>query len=113
MSIKLTDNTELFLSAYERALHNGLEAIGMTAETYAKKELYPGHGLDTGRLRNSITYAVETNEKAVYIGTNVEYAPHVELGTSKSKAIPFLKPAATQHTAEYERILKAALDSAK
>ena len=109
MSIKLTDNTELFLSAYEKALRNGLEAIGMTAETHAKKEC----PVDTGRLRNSITNAVETNEKAVYIGTNVEYAPYVELGTSRQKAQPFLKPAATQHTAEYERILKAALDSAK
>ena len=109
MSIELTDNTELFLSTYERALNNGLAAIGMTAETYAKKEC----PVDTGRLRNSITNAVESNEKAVYIGTNVEYAPYVELGTSRQKAQPFLKPAATQHTAEYERILKTALDSAK
>jgi hypothetical protein len=26
------------------------------------------------------------SENAVYIGTNVEYAPHQELGTSKMKA---------------------------
>ena len=37
--IKITDNTKIFLSALDRALENGLEAIGMTAETYAKKEI--------------------------------------------------------------------------
>lgn len=136
--IKFTDNTKLFLSAYEKALHNGLEAIGMTAEKYAKEKITDNDSVDTGRLRNSITYAISgekanistysddegntysysgtaPNDKqpAVYIGTNVEYAPYVELGTSRQKAKPFLKPAATQHTAEYERILKAALDSAK
>ena len=32
MSIKLTDNTGIFLSELEKAIENGLEAIGMTAE---------------------------------------------------------------------------------
>lgn len=52
------DNTAEILSKLKAAKHRGLVAIGMTAEKYAKKELYPGHGLDTGRLRNSITYAI-------------------------------------------------------
>ena len=46
------------------------------------------------------------SEKAAYIGTNVEYAPYVELGTSRSKAQPYLKPAATEHTTVYRRILE-------
>lgn len=45
-------------------------------------------------------------EKAVYIGTNVEYAAYVEMGTSKSEAQPFLKPAVTDHREEYKRIIE-------
>lgn len=107
--IKITDNSPLVMAALERAIENGLEAIGMTAETYAKEDC----PVDTGRLRNSIAHAVAKNEDAVYIGTNVEYAPYVELGTSRQKAQPFLKPAASEHSAEYERIMKASLKSAE
>lgn len=88
----------------------------------------------TGRLRNSITFAIGgkrankssysdndgntytysgtapvDKEPSVYIGSNVEYAPFVENGTSKMVARPFLKPAASGHGDEYERIMKAAL----
>ena len=65
------DNSQQILSALEKGIKNGLEAIGLTAETYAKKAT----PVDTGRLRNSISH--ETDEEAVYIGTNVEYAAFV------------------------------------
>ncbi len=39
--IEITDNSPLFKAALERAIENGLEAIGMTAETYAKKNDVP------------------------------------------------------------------------
>ena len=32
-------------------------------------------------------------DKEVRVGTNVEYGPHVEFGTIKSNAYPFLRPA--------------------
>ena len=47
--------------------------------------------IDTGRLRNSIVTVGDS--KAVATGTNVEYAPHQEFGTSKMKAHPYLRPA--------------------
>lgn len=97
------------LQGLKSAKSNGLEAVGMRAETHAKHRC----PVDTGRLRNSINYAVDMSEEAVYIGTNVEYAPYVELGTSRQRAQPFLRPAATEHGAEYRRILEAALKSAK
>jgi HK97 gp10 family phage protein len=68
-----------------------LAAWGELAEGFAK-ELCP---VDTGRLRNSITYEARPSEHAVYIGTNVEYGKYVELGTSNKKypKQPFLRPA--------------------
>ena len=71
MKVDYKDNSQQILSALENGIKNGLEAIGLTAETYAKKAT----PVDTGRLRNSISH--ETDEEAVYIGTNVEYAAFV------------------------------------
>lgn len=58
----------------------------------AAKQLCP---VDTGRLRSSITNQLGTDGGGLLavIGTNVEYAPYVELGTSKAPAQPFLLPA--------------------
>lgn len=146
-TFKVKDNTGEVLSALDRAKGRALKAIGMIAETYAKKELSKPkkHGdgtvrpnVDTGYLRNSITFAIagkEANikqysdtkntktgtysgaagndkEDAVYIGSNVEYAAIVELGGLKSRAYPYLKPAATEHTEEYKEILKNSLENA-
>lgn len=102
MSVKVNDNTEQVLKELENAMERALTRIGLAAEGYAKKEA----PVDTGNLRNSITHAVEMDEKAAYIGTNVEYAPYVELGTSRAKAQPFLKPAATEHGTVYKRIIE-------
>ena len=103
MGIKFIDNSAEALKAFEQATERGLEKIGLVAENYAKK-LAP---VDTGRLRNSITHAVDGTD--VYIGSNVEYAPYVELGTSKQKAQPFLKPAATEHSKTYRAIVEREL----
>ena len=96
------DNRQAIANAIGKALMRGLEKVGLVAEGYAKR-LCP---VDTGRLRNSITHQISDSEKAVYIGTNVEYAPHVELGTYKASAQPFLTPAAQDHSAEYREIIE-------
>ncbi len=60
-----------------------------TPESTGKK------GYRGGRLRSSITNEIGTDSQGLVatIGTNVEYAPYVELGTSKMAAQPFLLPA--------------------
>ncbi len=91
------------MDALPEQIEQALTAIGMTAETHAK-ELCP---VDTGRLRNSITHDVDG--QTAIIGTNVEYAAYVELGTSKMGARPYLAPAAKNYTSEYKAIAEAAL----
>ena len=105
MKVDYKDNSKQVLSAMEKGIKNGLEAIGLTAETYAKKAT----PVDTGRLRNSISHTVDG--EAVYIGSNVEYAPYVELGTSRAKAHHMLQKAATEHTDEYKRLAKEAFEN--
>lgn len=144
MASKITyrDNSNEFKNAFEQAKHRGLEAIGMTAEGYAKRKC----PVDTGRLRNSITYAVAgyathvesyrrdnvsggTSKKhgryeygggamegekdsAVFIGTNVEYAPYVENGARGRKPVHFLQDAATSHSDKYKRLMEDSMKNA-
>ena len=96
------DNTDEVLEALSKGILNALEAVGETAEGYAKLAC----PVDTGRLRNSITHEVSGGEKAVYIGTNVEYAEYVERGTSRQAAQPYLVPAAQGHTSVYRAIFQ-------
>lgn len=102
------DNTEEAQQGIRRAMDRALEEIGLAAEGYAKRAC----PVDTGNLRNSITHVVESGEDAVYVGTNVEYAPYVEMGTSRTAAQPFLRPAATEHGSTYKEILKRNLGDA-
>ena len=101
------DNTEEVSQGIQRAIDRALEEIGLAAEGYAKRAC----PVDTGNLRNSITHAVESGEDAVYVGTNVEYAPYVEMGTRRTAAQPFLRPAATEHGSTYRGILKRNLEN--
>lgn len=135
MSYSYKDNTKEVLSAMEKAFERGLEAIGLTAEGYAKKN---ETAIDTGLLRNSITYAIsgesphiksykdnagnqsgtyegnapKDKDKAVYIGTNVEYAPFIEYGAQGRPPLHFLQRAATEHTDEYKKLMKESMENA-
>lgn len=117
-----------------------LQIWGEVAEGHAKKYV----AVDTGRLKNSITYTYSgqsersytytakenyitkngtksksrkkveytdtigdlsnDDSRAMYVGTNVEYASDVEEGTSKQKAQPYLKPAIANHVDEYKKV---------
>lgn len=93
----------------------GMERACLWVEGEVKRSFKPGTGriyrrggkahqasapgqppaVDTGRLRSSITHDVRIERGGVIgrVGTNVEYAPHLELGTSRMAARPFLRPA--------------------
>ncbi|WP_342996971.1 HK97-gp10 family putative phage morphogenesis protein [Collinsella aerofaciens] len=94
------DNREAIANAIDRALVAALEEVGLVAEGYAKRAC----PVDTGRLRNSITHIVDEGTRHVIIGTNVEYAAYVELGTRHQKPQPYLKPAANDHYSTYKGI---------
>jgi HK97 gp10 family phage protein len=128
------DNSKEILRALNSAFLKALERCGMQAEGYAK-DLTP---VDTGNLRNSISYRVDAASKKVVIGTNNEYATYVELGTGKykeggggrpdpwvyqddngnwhhthgQKAQPYLKPAVANHKQTYKNIIEDSLKNA-
>ena len=118
MAYEMRSNIEAVKEASDDAIKRALEIIGGTAEGYAA-DLCP---VDTGNLRNSITHEMK-DEHTVAIGTNVEYAPFVELGHHQQpgryvpaigkrlvndyvKPKPFLRPAIENHIREYQTILE-------
>lgn len=120
------------LNEFHDAVLRALERCGEQAEGYAK-DLAP---VDTGNLRNSISHKVDESEPAVYIGSNVTYAPYVELATgiyaeggrptpwvyqdekgnwhwtAGNPAQPFLAPAVKDHAKTYSNIIKDELGNA-
>lgn len=137
----LKNNKDEIEKLLEERSEIALEYIGIQAEGYAILEIETNpRRVDTGLLRNSITYCVtgqaphitryhadnpnpdgsykfggydgvlaDEDKKAVYIGTNVEYAEYVHDGTSKMQPNRFLKKAAEKHKDEYKQIFEAVL----
>ena len=109
----------------KRKVKIALEEIGIIAEKYAKAMCPVGtpestgiRGYFGGTLRNSITHEVVMDEKAVYIGSDVEYAPYQELGyhlvngvwhpaTNSGKG--YLRPAIEDHLERYDKIIKSVM----
>lgn len=114
--VVFTSHIDAFYDEFDPAVKKALEEIGIKAEGHAKDIITEKGAVDTGRLRNSITHQVgetDSKEPCVYVGTNVEYAPWVEGGTSKMKARPYLKPAVEDFKDEYKEIVENNLGKIK
>lgn len=155
MSVEIVSNRINVEKATEKALEKAATMIGGSLAGHASE----GCPVDTGLLRNSITYALggksantqtyastqkdaegntqtgtyegeaprdQAGEITVYIGTNVQYAPYVELGHSQEPgryvpaigkrlkadhvdARPFLRPACENNRDEIEKIIEKCL----
>ena len=92
-----------YIEAVRRGNTKGLTAAAMEVQGQAS-EIAPKI---TGNLRNSITYKVK--EEEAIVGTNVEYAPYVEFGTSKMEAQPYLEPSLHNNKKKIEKLLKDAI----
>lgn len=140
------DNTKEVLNALEGSAEKIMTMIGIKAERYAKAQCPTGttrstgiKGYRGGTLKNSITFNVqwEGTTAGLMVGTNVEYAPFVELGTlggfeglppewesfeapaskgkAKGKGIKakhFLRDAIQNHLDEYKSIIEKELKNA-
>lgn len=128
--VTFIDNSDEILNEFQSTAIRAREKCGLIAENYAKRNLTENGSVDTSRLRNSISHKVDDSGQAVYVGTNVEYAPYVELGTGKytqggrptpwvyqdangnwhwtqgNPAKPFLKPAVADHAQTYRNIIE-------
>ena len=125
------NNIDEIKKALESQVRNALEAIGAEAERIASGKCPTDTGLLKNSITHAVSgegtamssYRADRadasgeiksggytgtvggeKEASVYIGTNVEYAPYVELGTSRQDAQPFLKPAIEEYAEKYKEI---------
>lgn len=162
-----TSNLGNILSETDKALARAAEIIGGMMESRAKEIITNNGNVDTGLLRNSITHGIEggktsvdsykadrgdgsgsysgtipkTSEQGttVVVGTNVFYAPFIELGTGKyaeggnGRSVPwkyqdekgewhttsgypphpFLRPAVDGRAEEFKRVVAGELSKIK
>ena len=86
-----------------KGLQQNIEKAALTVERKAKQNC----PVDTGKLRASIT--TEVGKLEAEVGTNVEYAPYVEFGTSKQSAQPFMRPALDKAITQLNRDMSKTL----
>ena len=111
VKVTIIDNSDKIKGAFARQMQAALEEVGQEAESNAVIEVdravydtpMRGGYIRTGSLRNSITHAKDAH--AAYVGSNLEYAPYVEMGTSKMAARPFIKPAVENYMDDYKEIV--------
>ena len=115
MSIKVVDNTEKVLQSFHTAVGAGLNVIGMEGAGYTQDNT----PVRTSNLANSTDWQVSPKEDYVAVGFNkekannpIDYAIFVEEGSRNNKANHMLRKAATEHTAEYKKIMEDALKNA-
>lgn len=109
IKIDIQDNSDFILKASELQIQRALFKMGENAVRYVveymSKPDFTGRDIvDTGRLRASISFATsehisnptedgvnfKSDKYSTIVGTNVEYANYVELGTKKQPARHFL-----------------------
>lgn len=81
-------NLNNHFDSMKNALKKGLIVATLTAEDNAV-QLAP---IDTGRLKGDIKHDIDEENLVGIVGNTVEYAPHLEFGTSKQSAQPYIRP---------------------
>ncbi len=93
MKIKISVNSKLnkgeVLNKLKKVLFNSMLKMHELAVTYVP--------VDTGRLRNSLNiFPFSPGFSKYEFAAGTDYAPHVEFGTIKTHAQPFMRPAFIQ-----------------
>lgn len=122
MSVKFTSYKQQAIDEFKRKRTRCLEVVGSLGEGHVKDKLEQNHSVRSGVLIGGISHEPR-GEDTVAIGTNVKYAPYVELGhhqqpgryvpaikkrlvRSYVPAKPFLRPAIEGHIDMYRRVIE-------
>lgn len=89
--------TRRYLNSRSGPVARDLTRRGIRVQAAAKQNASgrPGPNVQTGRLRASIYLKVDEDSRGLFaeVGSDVEYARYVEMGTDRAPAYPYLRPA--------------------
>lgn len=91
-------------------LPDATEAAGMAFALVVQNQARELAPVDTGRLKSSIAAGPSRPPYTAEVGSNVRYAPHVEFGTYKMRAQPFMRPAITFAMSLWPSIVRQKVD---
>lgn len=115
-NVKVTfkDNSKKIESEMIKKKRKALEMIGAKWNEIVVKIITIKGIVDTGALRDSMGYRINSNVKApiLYVGSPKEYAPINELGgrTKNYPERPFLRPSVYQYGEVYKEIVKQVME---
>jgi len=130
MSIEIIDNSAKVKSQMGKNIEKTLVEMGLHWQRRATELATENDVVDTGRYRASLSFITpnfksgrnqfapdvkgkspitdklhgKAPDNTVIVGSNVEYAPYLEAGTSKMKARPVVGNAILYYKEEYEEI---------
>lgn len=136
--VRIDDHSDEYMKEVSEAIERGLLGAGIHLAGEAQEELENSpRRIDTGLLRNSITYAMDGeapgkkdytsddesesgsysgtapkergNDRSVIIGTNVEYGIYVHEGTKRMKPNRFLKNAVERNKEQIKKYIEDAM----
>ena len=85
---------------------------GVTYEKYNPRRTHTASAAgnppntDTGYLANNIFQIVDADKLGASVESRADYSVHLEFGTSKMKARPFLQPALEENRPKIRRLIK-------
>ena len=111
VKVKLNPKVRKLVKKYskdtQRRLRNTTALAAINIESGSKLNLTKNKSVITDVLRSSMAHQIVDDGFGANVGTNVFYGPFVELGTSRSRAKPYLTPAFEDESPKYiKRIQK-------
>lgn len=100
MSAKVIDNSSEFFDKMDEEIKDKLLESILTVEAKAREVCVR----QTGTLARSITHEIDFQNGIAQAGTNIEYAPFVELGTKNMAARPFLRVGLLYFKSQFNKI---------
>lgn len=98
--MKFISSKSEVLEAIRQKEERALDAVGLFVVGRAKLNA----PYITGLLRKSIDHKVE--DTSVIIGSDVQYAEEVEVGTRTKKAKPYLEPAVMKNVSQIKKLIE-------
>lgn len=113
MQMKGLDQAIRNIENYRDAKLDGVKRVIAETTVNIENEAISRVPVDTGNLKNSIDSQITNEGLTGQVTVGADYGIHVEFGTHKMKAQPYLFPAHEGNRLQYEKAIKDELKKLK